>query len=102
MTQRYVSVRHGCDQPQPGRPTVEEMRERYAALGIVGHDGGQRRAWATYKPPLTAAERAQIDRLRPTHTLAELAEMFHRHPATIRNSCRLKVDLRSRRRRIAC
>lgn len=47
-------------------------------------------------PPMTPDEVKLLDELRPTHTLAQLAKIFGRHPTTLAQRSAVKVDFRRR------
>lgn len=90
---RYVPGPASRTAEQPGRPSVEELASFYAPMRLFGNKNHPRN-WGTHKTPLTPEQVATINRLRATHTLQELGEIFDRHPSSIAHQCRTKADLR--------
>lgn len=111
MIHRFTSLRtqprtrarriYDVQTEQPGRPSVEEQRRKYEALGVFGQNPGAARA-AVRLHRLTPEEVSFIRQLRGSGgwTLTAIAARFGCHPTTVGEACAgIALDLRAGRKR---
>lgn len=84
-------------EPPSDGSNIDALVERYAAAGAVSTAVKPRPA--TTLPPLSTEQIAEVNRLRPTHTLKQLSEMFGRAPSVIQRYCEVEADFRGKHAR---
>lgn len=81
--------------PNPGKPSADELAERYAGLASTARKVSP----PNTKPPPSGEEVAEYNRLRPTHTLKQLAAKFGRNLQVIAEHCTVVADFRGKHMR---